>query len=344
MEITGKNLNEIIELSNLVFRPKEKSMKIETPLMWEKGKHFVIKENEEIVSFIGMVEEEINVFGYKMKIGNIGNVCTHPDYRNKGYATCLLNETIKKAKEDKLVYLMISGGRELYKRAGAVSMPFYFYQFSGNKGKTDFRVRRYKDDLYCECIKIYQKEPVRFLRENKGFSSLFSLYNGKFKKKVMHMGSKIWIISKNKEILAYWAEGETKDGISIGYNREYGGIRELLAKVWKSRGKKVNIYIPLWDEELKYYLGKEKEVKEMGTILLINPNLLIENLSGYFIERGVEIDYLKRENKILLKANKKEKEFKDNKDLARFLLHLNNEEVWKNIFPIPLPFYGFNYA
>ncbi|HXK45402.1 MAG TPA: hypothetical protein PL060_05545, partial [bacterium] len=62
-----KELNAIIDLSNLVFRPKEKSMEIETPLMWAVGKHFVVKKNKKIVSFIGMVEQEINVCGYKIK-------------------------------------------------------------------------------------------------------------------------------------------------------------------------------------------------------------------------------------------------------------------------------------
>jgi len=243
-------------------------MEIETPLMWAVGKHFVVKKNKKIVSFIGMVEQEINVCGYKIKIGAIGNVCTHPDYRKKGYATLLLNEAI-----------------------------------------------------------------------------LFSLYNSQLKKKIMGIRSKIWIISKNKDILAYWAEGETKKNkISIGYNREYSRIRELLAKAWKNRGKKLNLYVPLWDKELKHYLGNESGIKEMGTVILINPEILIKNLTGYFIEQGVDVKFSQHGNRILLKANKKEKRFKNNKDLAKFLFHLNNEKVWENILPLPLPFYGCNYT
>ncbi|MFN4227262.1 MAG: GNAT family N-acetyltransferase [Candidatus Ratteibacteria bacterium] len=202
-----ENLDEMIELADLVFRPKEKSMRIETPLMYskeniEKGNTFIIVEDKKIVSFVGMVEEEIVVYGYKMKIGEIGNVCTHPDYRGKGYASILLQKAIEKAKKDNLSYLMISGSRSLYKRIGAVSMLYYFYQIKGKEKKLDFKIRRYKDKMYRDCIKIYQKEPVRFLRE-RDFSTLFSLYNGSFKRKVMHCLSKIWVIEKEKEILSY---------------------------------------------------------------------------------------------------------------------------------------------
>ncbi len=191
-----KNLDEMIELADLVFRPKEKSMRIETPIMYsreniEKGNTFIIIEDKKIVSFVGLVEEEIVVYGYKTKIGEIGNVCTHPDYRGKGYASILLQKAIEKAKSDKIAYLMISGSRSLYKRIGAVSMPFYFYQVkSKTNKKVDFKITRYKNEIYRDCMKIYQKEPVRFIRE-RDFSSLFSLYNGEYRRKVMHCLSKI---------------------------------------------------------------------------------------------------------------------------------------------------------
>ncbi|MCS7180124.1 MAG: GNAT family N-acetyltransferase, partial [bacterium] len=183
------NLDEMIELADLVFRPKEKSMRIETPIMYSKenienGNTFIVLENKKIVSFVGMVEEEISIYGYKIKIGEIGNVCTHPDYRGKGYASLLLQKAIEKAKKDKIAYLMISGGRSLYKRVGAVSMPYYLYQITGKDKKPDFKIRRFKEEMFQECIKIYQKEPVRFIREKK-FAHLFSLYNGKYRRKVM---------------------------------------------------------------------------------------------------------------------------------------------------------------
>lgn len=127
MEIVSgqlKDLPEIIALANLVFRPQEKSLTTEVPLMWEKenvekGNLFVVKENKKIVSLVGLTEEKVDINGYQIEIGNIGSVSTHPEYRGKGYATKLLQQAIKKAKKDGLTYLMISGDRGLYRRAGA---------------------------------------------------------------------------------------------------------------------------------------------------------------------------------------------------------------------------------
>lgn len=354
MEIRQGNiedLNEMIELADLVFRPKEKSMRIETPIMYSKeniqnGNTFIAIEDKKIVSFVGMVEEEIFVCGYKLKIGEIGNVCTHPDYRGKGYASTLLQKAIEKAKDDKLAYLMISGGRSLYKRIGAVSMPYYFYQITGKKRKTNFRVRRFKEKMFPECIKIYQKEPIRFIRR-KDFSTLFSLYNGKYRRKVMLCESRIYVIQKEKEILGYWAEGERKGIITIGYNREFAGPRNVFLEVWKSKKGKKNIFVPLWDRELHFLLGKEKEGREMGTILLIDPKVLLDSLDGFFKEQGITLEYKINCNKFILKVNKEEKTFENIAAFAEFLFCSNGkipEGIWKDILPIPIPSYGLNYA
>lgn len=345
-------LEEMVQLADLVFRPKEKSMRIETPIMYSKenienGNTFIVVENKKIVSFVGMVEEEICVYGNRVKIGEIGNVCTHPDYRGKGYASLLLEKAIEKAKNDKIAYLMISGGRNLYKRIGAVSMPFFIYEIKGKNKKTNFKIRRYRNEMYKDCIKIYQREPVRFIRK-KNFSILFSLYNGEFIKKVMLAISKIYVILKDNEIVGYWAEGERKGRVTIGYNREFSGPRNILVEAWKSKKGKKQIIVPLWDKELCFYLGKEKEIREFGTVLLVNPEILIDSIKSIFYERGIEIEIFKKENNFWLKVGDEKKAFDNISEMAIFLFcsdgKIPQEGVWKDILPIPLPSYGFNYA
>jgi len=305
-----KDLPAVISLADLVFRPKEKSMGIETPLMWaeenvKSGNLFVVKEDNRILSLVGLIEEEVEIDSYRIKIGNIGNVCTHPDYRGRGYATSLLQEAIKKAKRNNLICFMISGGRGLYRRLGAVGIPFYYYEVDGGKKSLNFKVVRYKKEFYESCMNIYKKEKIRFIRK-KNFSSLFSLYNGEFRKKIMGAESRIYVIIKNGEISAYWAEGKTKDGIIIGYKREFAGDRKLLITAWKSLKGKRRIFVPIWDKELIDYLGKAKEIKEMATFLLINHH----NLS----------DSIKKNLKNLL------------------------PKEWRDKLPMPFPMYGLNYA
>ncbi|MCM8809134.1 MAG: hypothetical protein NC934_03030, partial [Candidatus Omnitrophica bacterium] len=66
-------------------------------------------------------------------------------------------------------------------------------------------------------------------------------------------------------MLAYWAEGERKGVINIGY------LRKFLFEAWKSKKGIRNIFVPLWDKELHSFLGKKKEIREMGTVLLLKP-------------------------------------------------------------------------
>ncbi len=345
---SSKNLKEIIDLSNLVFRPKERSIEVETPLMWAEkniraGNLFIIKEDKKIVSFTGMIEGQISICGYRLKISSIGNICTHPDYRGKGYASLLFQEAIKKAKSDNRLYLMISGGRGLYKRVGAVSVPFYFYQLEGKEARTDFEIRRYRNKFYKPCAQVYQREQIRFVRE-KDFRDLFSLYNGEFRKEVMQAKSSIYVILKDKEVLGYWTEGNS---ISVGCNREYAGTRELLTRAWRSRKGVKNVLVPLWDRELRYYLGKEKEIKEVGTVLLLNPESFVGALEGYYKERGVRLGCYKKGTQFLLKADSVEVKFKNISDLAAFLFCSHGKMpkgIWKEILPLPIPPYGFNYA
>jgi len=52
------------------------------PRMLETGMYYGIKKNNQLISIAG-----IHVYSKEFKVASLGNITTHPDYRNNGYGT-----------------------------------------------------------------------------------------------------------------------------------------------------------------------------------------------------------------------------------------------------------------
>ena len=83
------------------------------------------------ISHVGIWEGLILIYGYTFKIGMIGAVCTHPNYRGRGYASALVKDAFAKMKTDHVDFVLVSGVRDLYKRVGCVEAGrIYRYRIS----------------------------------------------------------------------------------------------------------------------------------------------------------------------------------------------------------------------
>lgn len=71
------------------------------------------------VSAIERLERDVIIHGCQLRIGFVGSVCTHPDYRNRGLASTILAATMKRFHENGVDFVCISGNRPMYQRAGA---------------------------------------------------------------------------------------------------------------------------------------------------------------------------------------------------------------------------------
>jgi len=118
-------LSEVLDLVNLVFRTSrgmKPTMQEEFPLLFnEKNVENlrIIKVDGKIVSHVGIFECDAIIHGCRLKVGMIGAVCTHPDYRGRGFATRLVEDAMSKMRRDGVNIVMISGIRRLYDRAGS---------------------------------------------------------------------------------------------------------------------------------------------------------------------------------------------------------------------------------
>ncbi len=73
------------------------------------------------VAFLVIIEKPANIFFPTGKVGLILNVLTYSRYRQKGYATMVLNALIEKAKEQNASFIELSAspmGKKLYEKLG----------------------------------------------------------------------------------------------------------------------------------------------------------------------------------------------------------------------------------
>ncbi|BBH18804.1 acetyltransferase [Paenibacillus baekrokdamisoli] len=112
-------MNEAVRLTDLVFRDHEHvSMGEAFPFVFSPslGQSFGAFEDSKLVSFIGIVPWLIYVGRAQLKVYALGAVCTHPDYRGKGYASTLLEHVYHHVRQAQASLLLVSGDRSLYTR------------------------------------------------------------------------------------------------------------------------------------------------------------------------------------------------------------------------------------
>ena len=137
----------------------------------------IILEDGQSISHVGMKEREFIIYGCRTMIGCIGGVATKSDYRERGLATRLMKRAIQKIDEDKGDVMLVSGGRDLYRRRGcipaAVTNKFLVTRTDAEKlGSSDIQLIPYAEDSLLDIVNIYQKEPVRFHRHLAEFRAL----------------------------------------------------------------------------------------------------------------------------------------------------------------------------
>ncbi|MDA3800037.1 MAG: GNAT family N-acetyltransferase, partial [Kiritimatiellae bacterium] len=122
-------VGDVAKLCNFVFRktetPDHNDMHLQFPFLLSEDNAnnlMVAVDGEKIVSHIGTSLTPMIIDGVEIPYGQIGAVCTHPDYRGQGLGTKLLFNAFENFKANDVNFITISGGRGLYRRNGAVDL------------------------------------------------------------------------------------------------------------------------------------------------------------------------------------------------------------------------------
>jgi len=115
----------VMELVRSIFFPNSPTYR-EAVGTWPMDLRSEVRENifamfhgNRPVSVIGRLERDILVYGHCLRLGFVGGVCTHPDYRKLGLASTTLSATMKRFHENNVDFVCISGDRSMYRLAGA---------------------------------------------------------------------------------------------------------------------------------------------------------------------------------------------------------------------------------
>ena len=167
-----REFESLCTLVNTVFRSDGIGrMEEQYPLLFAPDNYdglFVMVDDGVVVSHVGALTRDISVLGCRMSTMSIGAVATCASHRGQGLATRLMEAAIRKAVEQDAVLMPISGGRGLYTRLGAKPIGQYaLYTVPRDvltAGDTD--IRRAESADLPEMTRLYAEEPSRYVRSS----------------------------------------------------------------------------------------------------------------------------------------------------------------------------------
>ena len=265
--------------------------------------------DEESISHVGIRERNVFVNGYSMKVGSIGGVATQSEYRNRGLATRLMLNAIRKIDEDEGDVMFVSGDRGLYRRIGCVRggniRNFRMKRSDLERfDHADVEVLAYREDDLQDVVAAYESEPVRFHRTLDDFR--YELESGE----AIWRKARVFVVRKEGEFQSYVIVQEPEEGkMRVGNVAEYAGVRTAIVgavkPIFEARELEQAVFhVPYHDREQIYLFrqgGLTVDGESLpGTIKIVNFPRLMQRLSGYVAER------LGRERSALVKFDQGE--------------------------------------
>jgi len=364
--IKVEEMPSLSRLVDVVFRNGEENM------MFSEFPHYLSEDNAEnlfvfvdegrVVSHFGMTRRWGSVCGCTVGAACVGAVATYEEYRGKGLATRLFEYSRDRMKELGMDFMLISGGRGLYRRAG--SADFGRDDVASIESSnldllpTDPKVELADwDDTYLsEYALAYAKKAVHFVRpldDWRGF-----IQSG------FAMGARCnFVVVKRDGVFAgYLVLSKTnKDGFSRVI--ELAGDESVLACALKPAMEKLGI------QKLDLHLQPENTVlrtcmekagltlqakPNCGTLQIINFPQLMKRLKPLFeaqlgIRCAERLSFTEKENDVFVFCNGEEQHVIEGRmAAAEFIfgafIERPSGSVWKEIFPVPGLWYGLNYT
>jgi N-acetylglutamate synthase-like GNAT family acetyltransferase len=261
----------------------------------------VIVSDGKVVSHLAIWEGWLHFYSNWLKAGLIGCVCTHPDYRMKGYASSLVKDAFAKLSRDYVDLVMVSGVRSLYSRAGCVEAGIiYDYHVPLNTFKDlvthldGLKVESYDEDKTLDLIELYQREPIRFRRSFEEFK-LFA--SRAFLAEVEALSVFVSYRMDRPASYAALVKGFFNSLTVVEYAGSRIAVLKTLYDASKTlKVKHVRLPVPYGDWELITLLEesglKPKTSQAPASLAILNPAVFTDKIRPYIEERlGVKADF-----------------------------------------------------
>lgn len=353
------------ELINIVYNPH---MRGGFPTMFceENAEHLrIIKADGKFVSHTGIVVRDMILNGCRISVGNVGAVCTHEDYRKRGYAWSIFEDAMDKLRSQGVDMFLISGFRNLYRLHGATHVgrvARYHVTRDMEFPETEAEPRPFSPDDLPAWAALHRSKPVRFHRPYEDFQKLTTVMPA-------HRGRSLHSIWKGDSIAAYAVLVRSR-GESV-YLDEYAGARRALLEAVRTWCEEfdvpgIGVLVPTHDVEFSRLLdsigAKGTYANTGGTITILHFPRLCRKLKPMFEEIvGREttrrLIFQERDGLYVIRLDNDEVVLDDAHDVARLIFgnparraerteisaQGKLREVLEAIFPIPRPEYGLSY-
>jgi len=186
----------------------------------------VIAEDGKLVSHALMIVDELSIHGCRVRAASIGGVCTDPDYRGRGCAGKVLEQSVADAVTARARVMIVSGDRSLYRRNHCVRtgdlLAATVCRDSLWPAGAGLSVRRVTADDWGALSPLQAAEPVRFVRSADFFSQCCYWWDCAL--------PEIWLVASGSKPLGYlllvppW-RAEHRKTRTVG---EYAGSRAAI--------------------------------------------------------------------------------------------------------------------
>jgi predicted N-acetyltransferase YhbS len=362
-----EDLPSLIEMANRVFRGGgEGDMGREYPLVFDEAnlEHLrIFRDGSRVVSHVGLCIRDASILGHGLRVVSVGAVSTDPGYRGRGMATALMEDSVAHARSLGCSLMLISGGRGLYRRMGAVDAPV-FERYTVKADATPSVSGAYRmgeagpDDLAALAC-LYQAEPVRFHRSVDDWAKL--LRAGM----LMNHPMDLFVAWQNADLVAYACVQKPDAGSDSPVPRvlEYAGSRAAIRLMlpWiarRYRAEQVVLVAMPADASLPTILRSEGVAPERqgfaGTIRLIDVPAFFQAIAGYLEERlgGSVPEVDAAEDRVTFRRGADAVTWDGPAQVTSMVFtglpeDANQSAVQRALrgaFPLPLLWYGLNYV
>jgi GNAT superfamily N-acetyltransferase len=350
---------EAIQLSDKVFRDREqKSMGDAFPMLFSRE---VIENSygcfvdDKLVSFMGLAPSTIRVGNAKLSVYSLGAVCTDPDYRGYGYASLILEVIMTDLQRTEASLLFVSGGRSLYTRVGCVTFgKSHIVHVKGRPMSTPpLEIREAEPTDILSMTKLAAEREVAFEQTAHDMTLLIQSESYASCVKRKH---RVLVAEKDGRLTGYvivalpYLDSENQETIGIEWGGDSDAIKSLTYDAMSRYDvKEICLHVPWHEKDLLNAFGDcQTEVeKNQGTVYVVSPTKLIEQLKPYLDEHRKEFsaEVEKAEQGISITTTSGEKTLLSHEEFASLLFDPDSDGVKRNqSLSIPLPYMvGLNY-
>lgn len=321
--------------------------------------HFVYVDNGCVVSHFGMELHSANLAGCQVRAALVGAVATYEEYRGRGYATSLFDLCRERAVAAGADFMLISGGRGLYRRAGAADVGCDYlarpdagraYPAAGS----GIEVALATEEELPLCAEAYTRRPACFLRPIEVWRLAFD------NRIALTRTVDVLVVRRDGDFRGYFvvAESETDGEHHI---IEFAGsepdlVAALPAVMAQRRCGILEIRLQQCDRILRTLLERAgvelRPTHTGGTFLILRFAALMERLMPFIESRigrhaAAALSFEEDGDRcVFVDAN--ERISLDRAQAAQFIFGHPDAPprpgIWNRVFPAPTLWYGINYV